>query len=304
MGSEYHDGEIEVQRRAGVRGMAERVGRGIRPTIPSPARRFLEEQPLVVVGSVGGDGRVWASALAGRPGFVRAPDERTVEIDALPAPGDPLAENLERPGSDVGMVAIDLAARRRVRLNGRAERRPGGIRVRTRQVYANCPKYIQARVWETPADVERDADRRGVARARALSEGQRRRIARVDTFFIATAHPEGGVDASHRGGNPDFVRFLDEDTLEFPDYSGNAMFNTLGNIAANLNAGLLFVNFEGGNTLQLTGRAAIVWDPERAAAFAGAERVVEFGVGEAVEIEGAVPLRWRFGGYSPFNPAA
>jgi predicted pyridoxine 5'-phosphate oxidase superfamily flavin-nucleotide-binding protein len=136
-----------------------------------------------------------------------------------------------------------------------------------------------------------------------LTGEQRRLISEADTFFIASAQPEGGADASHRGGNPGFIRFLDENTLEFPDYPGNTMFNTLGNIAVNPNAGLLFLDFERGGTLQLTGEARIVWDAERAASFAGAKRVVEFRVEEAIETRGIVPLRWRFEGYSPFNPA-
>jgi predicted pyridoxine 5'-phosphate oxidase superfamily flavin-nucleotide-binding protein len=135
------------------------------------------------------------------------------------------------------------------------------------------------------------------------TDEQRRLILNADTFFIASAYPEGGADASHRGGNPGFVWFLNGNTLEFPDYSGNTMFNTLGNIAVNPSAGLLFLDFEGGGTLQLTGEARIVWDVGRAAGFAGAERVVEFRVQEAVEIQSSIPLRWQFQGYSPFNPA-
>jgi hypothetical protein len=95
---------------------------------------------------------------------------------------------------------------------------------------------------------------------------------------------------------------LDENALEFLDYSGNTLFNTLGNLAATPSAGLLFLDFEGDSTLQLTGEARIVWDVGRAARFNGAEHVVEFRVQEAVETQGAVPLRWRFEGYSPFNP--
>jgi hypothetical protein len=89
--------------------------------------------------------------------------------------------------------------------------------------------------------------------------------------------------------------------LAFPDYSGNNMFNTLGNIAANPNIGLLFLNFERGDTLQLSGEARLIWDPTRVAEFAGARRVVEFRIEEIVE--NTVPLRWRFAAYSPFNPA-
>ena len=287
---------------AGVRPMAERVGNSIRPTILPAVREFLGELPLVVVGSVGADGRVWASLLAGDPGFVRALDERTVRIDAAPLPGDPLAEALQGVGPEVGVLAIDLATRRRVRLNGEAESYPEGIYVRTHQVYVNCPKYIQAREPEARGTGP-GLENGHVLRSRWLTDEQRSLISDADTFFIASSHPEGGTDASHRGGKPGFVRFLSDAALEFPDYSGNTIFNTLGNIAANPSVGLLFLDFEGGGTLQLTGEARIVWDPGRAARFAGAERVVEFRVEEAIQTRVALSLRWRLKGYSPFNPA-
>lgn len=300
MTNKYHAGELEVQARAGVREMAARVGGSIRPTIPPAAHEFLLDQPMLVVGSVGSGGRVWASLLVGESGFARVLDERTVRIKAHPALGDPLNDNLEEPGAAVGILAIDLSSRRRMRLNGKAEVRTDGIYVRAQQVYANCPKYIQARRWKIVENEPSTGE--AVRRTRRPTEDQRRRISDADTFFIASAHPEGGADASHRGGQPGFVRFLDESTVEFPDYSGNTMFNTLGNIATVPNAGLLFVDFEGGGTLQITGEARTVWDADRAGAFAGAERVVEFGIEEVVEIPAAVPLRWRFEAYSPFNP--
>jgi hypothetical protein len=80
------------------------------------------------------------------------------------------------------------------------------------------------------------------------------------------------------------------------------MFNTLGNITANPNAGLLFIDFENGSTLQVTGQARIIWDQDRIGEFAGAERLVEFEIEQVIEIANAVPLRWKFLGYSPFNP--
>lgn len=299
MVSKYHAGEIEVQARAGVREMAARVSDVIRPEIPPGARDFLEDQRMVVLGSTGAAGRVWASLLTGEPGFLRVLDERTLLIDARPVPGDPLGE-FSKPGVDVGLISIDLSTRRRMRLNGKAERRPEGIYVYAEQVYGNCPKYIQLRDPEA-AGGSISAEPGTARRAGTLTDGQRRLISSSDTFFIASAHPEGGADASHRGGLPGFVRFLDEDTLAFPDYSGNNMFNTLGNIAANPRTGLLFVDFERGDTLQLSGEARVTWDPARAAEFAGARRVVEFRVGEVVE--NTAPLRWRFAAYSPFNPA-
>ena len=184
-------------------------------------------------------------------------------------------------------------------MNGKAERRPDGIYVYVEQVYGNCLKYIQMR--EPEATGSSTSVEPGTARrADTLTDGQRRLISSSDTFFVASASPDGGADASHCGGLPGFVQFLDEETLAFPDYSGNNMFDTLGNIVANPKVGLLFVDFERGDTLQLSGEARVLWDPARAAEFAGARRVVEFRVGEVVE--SAVPLRWRFAAYSPFNP--
>ncbi len=200
----------------------------------------------------------------------------------------------------VGLISVDLSSRRRMRLNGKAERRPEGLYVYAEQVYGNCPRYIQAREPRA-ASGSTSAEPGSTRRAETLTDEQRRLISSSDTFFIATVHPKGGADSSHRGGLPGFVRFLDEDTLAFPDYSGNNMFNTLGNIDANPNTGLLFLNFERGDTLQLSGEACVIWDPARAAEFAGAQRVVEFRIEEIVE--NTVPLRWRFAAYSPFNPA-
>jgi len=89
----------------------------------------------------------------------------------------------------------------------------------------------------------------------------------------------------------------------FPDYAGNNMFNTLGNISINPQAGLLFSDFERGNTLQVTGKASIIWDTECLKEFAGAERLVEFQIDRVIEITDASSLGWRFVEYSPFNPS-
>ena len=131
---------------------------------------------------------------------------------------------------------------------------------------------------------------------------QERWIQQADTFLIASAHPEGGADSSHRGGNPGFVRVSESSELTWPDYVGNNMFNTLGNIAANPLTGLLFLDFTSGSTLQLTGQARIIWDTAQMAEHKGAERLVSFRIEQVLEIQNWLPLRWQFNGYSPFNP--
>ena len=299
MSEAFHSGEIEIQTRAGVQEMARRVGRSIGDSIPEAAQEFLRQQPLAVLGSVDAAGRVWASLLTGEPGFLEALDKQTVRIAAEPLPGDPLRENL-RACDDVGMIAIEFATRRRMRLNGKAEWRPDGLYLYARQVYANCPKYIQAREWQS--DVV-GASASEVRHGQQLTGEQRQWVGQADTFFIASHHSEGGADASHRGGNPGFVRVLAPDRLVWPDYTGNRMFQTLGNIATNPNAGLLFLDFERGSTLQITGTARVVWEAERAVEFAGAERLVEFEIEQAMETRGAAGLRWRFLQSSPVNPS-
>lgn len=198
----YHDGERAVQRRAGAEAVAiaERLERGIRAELPGPARAFLAEQRLLLAGSTDPGGRVWCSLLSGPPGFVATPDERTVAIAALPHAGDPLADALAAGTAPVGLLGIEPQTRRRIRVNGIAERDEGGVTVHTEQVYANCPKYIARRTVAEDAGADRPA--RAAVRRDVLSPADRARIARADTFFIATAAPDGAADASHRGGSP------------------------------------------------------------------------------------------------------
>lgn len=298
----FHEGEREIQRQAGVEAMAKRVGNGIHDAMPPAAQEFLHQQPFAVIGSRDTTGNVWASLLMGEPGFLRALDARTVQIKRMPLPSDPLYATLyaQASGVSVGLLAIELATRRRMRVNGVATVGADGIRLRVEQTHANCPKYIQARTLTIePTASPSEAT---VQQSERLTEAQRQWIAQADTFFIASTHPQYGTDASHRGGNPGFIHLTDETTLLFPDYAGNMMFNTLGNLAVNSHAGLLFVDFETGDMLQLTGTTDILWDAETIAAFPGAQRVVRFQVTAVRATSSAVPLRWRLVSRSPFNP--
>lgn len=278
----YHEGELAVQRQAGVAANAERIGRSIHGEIPDLARRFAAEQRFVIVGAADGEGRVWATMLRGEPGFLSAPAPDRLLIDARPWPDDPLATTLAGE-TDVGLLIIDPATRRRMRVNGRSSPAgPAALEVHTREVYANCPKYIHSREVRLPArDAEHPA---GMSRGDALTPAQAAWIAGADTLFLASRHPAAGADVSHRGGPPGFVRVAAPDRLLIPDYAGNMMFNTLGNIEAHPEAGVLLVDFDRGDTLQLSGRATIDWDPAARADMQGAERAVEFEIDQVVEI--------------------
>jgi predicted pyridoxine 5'-phosphate oxidase superfamily flavin-nucleotide-binding protein len=293
-GPREHPGEIAVQRRAGVR-RADWGSAGIGPEIPPVASDFLREQRMIIVGFADDAGAVWATAATGPAGFAAATGDRIVAVDALPV----AFADLVAGGRDVGLLAIEPWTRRRMRVNGTAHRDGSGFAVRTDQVYANCPKYIQTR------DIVADQPVAASASARTSTEldaRQRDRIARADTFFVATYAAGHGADASHRGGNPGFVTVSSPRRLVWPDYVGNSMYMTLGNLELDPACGLLFVDWEHGHALHVTGTARVDWDPARAAAVPGAQRLIEFDVTQVVDLPGALPLRWRFGEYHRFNP--
>ncbi len=302
--SPFHAGEQALQARAGVRDRLAQIGRKvIRDAMPDQHRALFAELPFVVVGALDGRRRPWASVLFGTPGFMSSPDPLTLRIAALPGRGDPIAAGLVA-GAPVGLLGIQLETRRRNRMNGTVtEADQAGFAVRVDQSFGNCPQYIQARKPIFTAEPSSVVARRPVrAEGAVLSAGATALVRAADTFFIATASPAArggdpveGVDVSHRGGKPGFVR-VDEDggrtVLTSPDFRGNSFFNTFGNLARNPRAGIVFVDFATGDLLSLTGETEVVWDGPDLAAFAGAERLLRFRVDEGVWIEDAVPLRW------------
>ncbi|MGQ4614872.1 pyridoxamine 5'-phosphate oxidase family protein [Nocardia sp. R7R-8] len=290
----YHRGEVAVQRRLGQADTAERISRTIRPDIPAVAAGFLAEQRMVVLAAADAGGRLWASELVGQPGFVRAVDDRTIAIDTRPAAADPLHDALTNP-SRVGMIALQPQRRRRMRVNGRSAPDAAGLRIVTDQVYSNCPKHISRRDIESYPSGAAPTVRHGAE----LDDGQRAAIASADTFFVATADEEGNADASHRGGNPGFLQVLSPTRLRWPDYRGNSMFMTLGNLVVNPRCGILIPDWSTGATVQLTGTAELVWAPETFPA--GAQCSLDFTI-EAVVERSAGALRWGPAELSPVNP--
>lgn len=302
----FHRGEREVQERVGVRESSEHIGqRFIRNYLPGEHKTFFSQLPFVLIGAIDSLGRPWASLLMGRPGFVDAPDANTLEINSRLVFGDPL-NGLLAKGADVGLLGIEYHSRRRNRVAGQVTAVADHlITIRIDQTFGNCPQYIQSRDYELLPGIDAIGEPLARKELDRLDDRAREIIATADHFYIAT-HYSGdagdgrdGADVSHRGGKPGFVRIEDERTLIFPDFAGNNFFNTIGNIFANPKAGLLFIDFDSGDLLYLTGKAEIIWDSEETRAFVGAERFVRLTLDEGRLIENAVPLRWNFRDYSP-----
>jgi hypothetical protein len=231
-----------------------------------------------VIGSVDDAGRPWASLLTGAPGFLSSPDPHTLNIGSMRDPTDPVWRGIY-DGAALGLLGIELHTRRRNRLNGAVEHiGPDGFRVRVEHSFGNCPRYIRPRVAEAVCNPTRALAGK-VETLDGLDADARTLIQSADTFFVASYvddvsdPPHRQVDVSHRGGEPGFVRVEDDGTLTVPDYAGNRFFNTLGNIVANPRAGLVFVDVNTGDVLQLSGEAQVISASPGIAAFPDAERL-------------------------------
>ena len=211
-----------------------------------------------------------------------------------------------------------LGTRRRNRANGVVTSVGlDGVDVEVGQTFGNCPQYIQTRDHRF---VREPGSRRGslapeedtnanVERLSSLDMAAKDLIKRSDTFWVASASSDGrgdasgagpgpessaaaaGADVSHRGGQPGFVK-VDGDVLTIPDFTGNFHFNTLGNFVVNPRGGLLFVDFETGDVLMLTGDVDILFEGPDVETFSGAERAWRFRVKGGVRMRDALPLRW------------
>ena len=301
--SGWHPGERALQQRTGVADrMADLGQRVLRDHMPQQHREFFAALPLLYTGTLDAGGQPWASLLAGPVGFVSSPTPRTLRIAAVPLPGDPAGQHW-RPGEPVGLLGLQAHTGRRNRMNGTVVAAGAdGIEVAVGQSFGNCPKYIHPReAVHVPA---RDAAR--VEEESGLAEAARTVVRAADTFFIASAHPQArsasepgfGVDVSHRGGAPGFVRIAPDGALLAPDYTGNSFFNTLGNLQLEPRCGLLFVDFATGTRVHLACRAELLPERPDPQDWPGALRLLRLEVMRTVMVRGGLPLQWERGAIS------
>ncbi|MCG0996275.1 MULTISPECIES: pyridoxamine 5'-phosphate oxidase family protein [Acetobacteraceae] len=277
----FHEGERRAQALAGVVAPSSAF---IRAFMTEQHRIFFASLPYVVLGVLSPDGWPVVTFATGVPGFLSSPDETTLCLAWHPISGDPMVEAIA-PGRPMAMLGIEFATRRRNRANGVILLNDeDGIRMSVRQSFGNCPKYIRTReatpLLRSPGAVERSP---------TLDEEARALITSATTFFVASYAPSsahGGMDVSHRGGPAGFVQ-VEDDVLTVPDYPGNRYFNTFGNFLENPRAGLLFINFENGDLLHLTGEASVSWTE--------VGRSFDVRIREVIRRRAALPLDWTEG---------
>ncbi|WP_291730499.1 pyridoxamine 5'-phosphate oxidase family protein [Leisingera sp. F5] len=300
--SPFHEGEQEMQRRAGKRDTMEAFARRvIRPCMPDQHREFYAQLPFLAAGAVDHQGWPWASLLSGPPGFAATPDAQHLHVSLSGGAQDPVRAAI-RKGAPLGLLGIELHSRRRNRVNGRViAAARNGFTLRVDQSFGNCPQYIQLRDL-APAEAQNPAKPQRFDRFDGTHTAL---ISDADMFFVASHVPAAerpereGVDVSHRGGRPGFVR-IDGNTLTIPDFPGNNHFNTLGNFLLNPRAGLAFTDFTTGSLLLLTGTVELLDETHPdVTAFQGAERGWRFTLHQGVWLEGALPFRAERGDFSP-----
>ena len=272
----FHPGELTLQSSIdAVEKMAPIGERLIRNVLIEQHKNFYPELSCIFIGALDDQARPWATLAYGKAGFIHAASDTSLRIDARPIGEAPL--NLELCNqADVGLLGLNFSNRRRNRLNGTVNHSDkNSFSVELKQSYGNCPKYIQIRDTKYDFNLGQVTDTQSFT---SLDRETTEIIRSCDCFFIASAylepdikHPNNhsdtktsayGVDVSHRGGKPGFVKVTDNGQIVWDDYPGNKFFNTLGNILANPQTGLLFIDFDKGDLFLLNGKTSIHDYPE------------------------------------------
>lgn len=319
--SVFHPGELQFQHLAGTRGVADELGGGLKSELePSVSSLFYNLRfawlSILSPGTTCDNSphddrsRIWVFLLLGTPGFVQIHNSTlfSIRLDSAMSKDGLLYQNItSMMNTPVSFLAIDFEARRRYRTNGFIEsfdRRASALYVKVSEAFGNCPKYIQKRVLTPETESLNPTLRTSVSQSRQLSNSDINTITSSDTFFLGTYYKPTGMDINHRGGQPGFVRVVSSTEIYWPEYRGNGMFQSSGNLQENNRAGATFLDFLTGDVLQLTGRAVVDWDfRDKVNIEAACQRVMRFFIDGVRRSNGPVTdYRWKVTEYSPYNP--
>ena len=286
----FHEGEVAVHADWGTNTEAyeQQSRQMMRPEVNPHEHVFIEELSFSMAGTLDAQGRPWASPLlSGGDPLFRVTSPTTISIDALPIDGDPMLANIA-DNAELGVLFFSPETRRRAKSIGQASiTESDTINYQMTRLFGICPKYIFKRLHQPAAQSPALAPET----RSALTDVDRLQLQRSDTAFFASFSPHG-ADVTHRGGSPGFIEVVGPDELEIPDYFGNGMYNTLGNLRLDDRLGLTAVDFTTGRSLQLTGRATVrstglsLPEPERSVSLKIDDvRVSWASVGQWVDVE-------------------
>ncbi|KAF2029797.1 hypothetical protein EK21DRAFT_66802 [Setomelanomma holmii] len=302
-------------------------------TMLTPQASFmLQRGSLLALGTLDSQDRPWTTLWGGSPGFSEPLGggfigTRTV-VDGQ---NDPVVAALVGEAKDGEMVqpeggkllaglAIELMTRKRVKIAGRMVAgtvreaqvelegtKVGGAATKQDQVQlvtkvdqslGNCPKYLNQ--YElSPALVQASS----VSTASTLPDKGRALVSKADMFFLSTSAGKD-MDVNHRGGPPGFVRISAPNQIVYPEYSGNRLYQSLGNLLLNPKIGITFPDYASGDVLYMTGTTEVLVGADAATILPGSNLAVRIIVDEARFVERGLPFRGTKKDPSPYNPRA
>lgn len=300
------------------------------PGLSSYGCHLVLTSPLLALGALDKQGRPWTTIIGGEPTCMRPMGRSIIAVNSLvDLKYDPVLEIIREVqgqdgenGSIIGGLPIDLASRNRVKLSGRLISGRLGLEInrlndhdgfgearlmiKVESSLGNCPKYLNKKkiIPALPKPVM-------ISESLPLPETAVRLLAKADMFFISSLtsnDSKRSIGTNHRGGPPGFVRVLHNDAsngtaLVFPEYSGNRLYQTLGNLHLYPRAGLCFPDFDTQDILYITGITEISAGKEAASLLPHSNLVVKVTVTATRFVQGSLPFRGLQGELSPYNPS-
>ncbi|OCT48502.1 oxidoreductase, FAD-binding family protein [Cladophialophora carrionii] len=338
----WHEGEVAIHKRTRVSG----YDNPTTPFLAPRYGNWIQRYPLMAIGTLDDDDRPWCTVWGSDQLPIAQPVAQSVMgvRTTVDASFDPVVQAIYQ-GKDDGEViraegkarlmaglSIHLEERSRVKLAGQViagaltanelngarpdftddvkHGKSGELQlvVKIDQSLGNCPKYLNKKhiVAHTP-------EPRLVSSSTHLSQKAIDLIHNADLFFIASAHKHEDMDCNHRGGPPGFIRVTQPDnpdessTIVWPEYSGNNLYQTLGNLEATPHAGLVIPDFETGDVLYVTGDTETLVGAAASKVIAKSNLAVSLKITGARFVENGLPFRGEFTndawqGRSPYNP--
>lgn len=319
----WNEGEVLMQRLLRVPEMDNPTS-----TMLTPQASFmLQRGPLLAVGTLDKQLRPWTTLWGGSAGFSTPIGGNMIGTRTLvDSEHDPVVQALVGDAKDGEMIQVegdgklisgltfDLMTRKRVKLAGTMvagtvtqvaveageapEQKQSQIQLVTKinESLGNCPKYLNQ--YEIrPALVTSKVKHIGSA----LSDEGRALISKCDSFFLSTT-TQVDMDTNHRGGSPGFVRVISPTQIVYPEYSGNRLYQSLGNMKINPKVGITFPNLETGDVLYITGTAEVLDGSAAASILPGSNLAVKITTTDTRLIADGLPLRGTRKAPSPYNP--
>jgi predicted pyridoxine 5'-phosphate oxidase superfamily flavin-nucleotide-binding protein len=328
MAMPWHDGEARMHNLLQVPSQGNPTS-----TMLTPQASFmLQKGSLLALGTLDSQSRPWTTLWSGSPGFSEPLGGGFIGTRTLvDAAHDPVVQALVGEVEDGEMLqpkdggkmlaglTIDLLTRQRVKIAGKmiagtirevhvefeesqddvkAPIKQKQIQLVTKidQSLGNCPKYLNQYELQ-PAIVGPSLTSNGSA----LTEEGRALINKSDMFFLTTSTQQD-MDVNHRGGPSGFVRIISSNQIVYPEYSGNRLYQSLGNLQVIPKIGITFPDYETGDVLYITGTTEILVGKNAAIVLPGSNLAVRIDISEARFVKRGLPFRGVRKTPSPYNP--